>query len=99
MHGKVDATPAAARNINAEFGEDFAEERTIATGSKGFDLEMKVSNMKTERFKKVLLFDNAAPHRAKVTTDKQGQLRYVHVPHPPYSPDIPPCDYHYFSSL
>ncbi|VDP05811.1 unnamed protein product [Heligmosomoides polygyrus] len=35
------------------------------------------------RFKKVLLFDNAAPHREQVTTDKLGQLGYVHMPHEP----------------
>ncbi|VDO99036.1 unnamed protein product [Heligmosomoides polygyrus] len=48
---------------------------------------------------KVPLFDNAASHRAKVTTDKLAQLGHVHMPHPPYSPDISPCDFHYFLSL
>ncbi|VDO95478.1 unnamed protein product [Heligmosomoides polygyrus] len=52
-----------------------------------------------KRFKKVLLFDNAAPHREQVTTDKLGQLSYVHMPHPPYSLDISPCNYHYYLSL
>ncbi|VDO74998.1 unnamed protein product [Heligmosomoides polygyrus] len=31
------------------------------------------------RFKKVLLFDNAAPHREEVSTDKLGQRSYVHT--------------------
>ncbi|VDP00773.1 unnamed protein product [Heligmosomoides polygyrus] len=26
--------------------------------------------------------------------DKLAQLGYVHMPHPPYSSDISPCDYH-----
>ncbi|VDO95374.1 unnamed protein product [Heligmosomoides polygyrus] len=51
------------------------------------------------RFKKVLLFDNAAPHREQVSTDKLGQRSYVHMPHPPYSLDISPYDYHYYLSL
>ncbi|VDP24309.1 unnamed protein product [Heligmosomoides polygyrus] len=47
MNGKVDITPA--RSITTAFGEDFVKERQSATGSKFcFDLEMKVSKMKTE---------------------------------------------------
>ncbi|VDO91301.1 unnamed protein product [Heligmosomoides polygyrus] len=48
---------------------------------------------------KVLLFDYAAPHRAKVTTDKLAELDHVHMPHPPYLPDISPCDYDHFLCL
>uniref|UniRef100_A0A183GPJ4 glutathione transferase n=1 Tax=Heligmosomoides polygyrus TaxID=6339 RepID=A0A183GPJ4_HELPZ len=51
------------------------------------------------RFKKVLLFDNSAPHRVQVSTDKLGQLGYVHMPHPPYSPNISPCEYHHLLGL
>ncbi|VDO60392.1 unnamed protein product [Heligmosomoides polygyrus] len=28
-----------------------------------------------------------------------GKLGYVHIPHPSYSPEIFPCDYHYFLNL
>ncbi|VDO92095.1 unnamed protein product [Heligmosomoides polygyrus] len=61
--------------------------------------DRRLALIRSQRFKKVLLFDNAAPHRAEVTTDKLAQLGYVHMPHPPYSPDNSPCDYHYFLSL
>ncbi|VDO65900.1 unnamed protein product [Heligmosomoides polygyrus] len=63
------------------------------------EMGRRLALIHSQRFKKVLLFDNAAPHRAKVTTDKLGQLRYVHMPHPPYSLDIYPCDCHYYLSL
>ncbi|VDP03202.1 unnamed protein product [Heligmosomoides polygyrus] len=53
----------------------------------------------SQRFKKVLLFDNAAPHREQVTTYKLGQLGYVYMLHPPYSPDISSCDYQHFLGL
>ncbi|VDO65067.1 unnamed protein product [Heligmosomoides polygyrus] len=43
--GGLDAA-AAARNINSAFG--FARNAQFATGSEGFDLEMKVLEMKTE---------------------------------------------------
>ncbi|VDO63944.1 unnamed protein product [Heligmosomoides polygyrus] len=63
------------------------------------DMDLRLELIQSQRFKKVLLFDNAAPHREQVSTDKLGQLGYVHMPHPPYSLDISPCDYHYFLSL
>ncbi|VDO19651.1 unnamed protein product [Heligmosomoides polygyrus] len=63
------------------------------------EMGRRLALIHSQRFKKVLLFDNAAPHWEQVTTDKLGQLGYVHMPHPPYSPDISLCDYHYFLSL
>ncbi|VDO78103.1 unnamed protein product [Heligmosomoides polygyrus] len=61
-------------------------------------MDRRLALIRSQRFKKVL-FSYAAPHRAKVTTDKLAQLGYVHMPHPPYSLDISPCDYHYYLSL
>ncbi|VDP17735.1 unnamed protein product [Heligmosomoides polygyrus] len=51
INGTTGDTAETTRNINAALGEDFAKERTKthATDSKGFDLEMKVLKMKTER--------------------------------------------------
>ncbi|VDO70054.1 unnamed protein product [Heligmosomoides polygyrus] len=57
------------------------------------EMDLRLELIQSQRVKKFLLFDNAAPHRAKVTTDKLTQPGYVHMPHPPYSPDISPCDY------
>lgn len=47
----------------------------------------------------VLLQDNARPHTAKVTRQKIHSLSWEILPHPPYSPDISPTDYHLFRSL
>ncbi|VDO83045.1 unnamed protein product [Heligmosomoides polygyrus] len=63
------------------------------------EMGRRLALIHSQRFKKVLLFDNAAPHREQVSTDKLGQLGYVHMPHPPYSLDISPCNYHYYLSL
>ncbi|VDO75581.1 unnamed protein product [Heligmosomoides polygyrus] len=63
------------------------------------EMGRRLALIRSHRFKKVLLFDNDAPHRGKVTTDKLTQLGYVHMLHPPYSPDISPCDYHHFLGL
>lgn len=47
----------------------------------------------------VLLHDNARPHVAQSTVQKLIQLGYETLPHPAYSPDLSPTDYHFFKHL
>ena len=50
-----------------------------------------------ERHDKVILqHDNAGPHVAKVVKTYLETLKWEVLPHPPYSPDIAPSDYHLF---
>lgn len=47
----------------------------------------------------VYLHDNARPHVAKIVREKLKQLDWEVLPHPPYSPDLAPSDYHLFLSM
>jgi histone-lysine N-methyltransferase SETMAR len=50
------------------------------------------------RKRPILLHDNARPHVARPTLQKLNELGYETLPHPPYSPDLSPTDYYFFST-
>jgi len=47
----------------------------------------------------ILLQDNARPHVAKVRKDLMQHFQWGVLHHPPYSPDLSPCDFHVFGPL
>ena len=53
----------------------------------------------TNRKGPILLHDNARPHISRMTLEKLNELGYETLPHPAYSPDLSPTDYHFFRHL
>ncbi|UYV72449.1 NR6A1 [Cordylochernes scorpioides] len=49
--------------------------------------------------KLILQHDNAPAHNATVVKNTIKDLGWELLPHPPYSPDLAPSDYHLFTSL
>ena len=47
----------------------------------------------------IFLQDNARVHTAKTTMSKLNHLKWQLLPHPPYSPDLAPSDFHLVGPL
>jgi len=47
----------------------------------------------------MLHHDNAAPHKSAVVTEYLRKERIKLLPHPPYSPDLAPCDFFLFPRI
>ncbi len=53
-----------------------------------------------QRHNKVILqHDNARPHTCRVVKEYLEKLNWEVLPHPPYSPDLAPSDFHLFRSM
>ena len=46
-----------------------------------------------------LLHDNARPHTSQLILNAIQQMNIQILPHPPYSPDLSPCDYWLFGPM
>ena len=78
---------------------DYLEKGKTVTGPYYAELlsriEAEFQKKRPHLAKKKILFhhDDASPHIPAVSTAKLVKLGYELLPHPPYSPDLAPCDF------
>ena len=109
---KARVTPSAGKVMATVFWDsegilltDFLEKGRTVTGDYYSSLLVQLrENIKSKRpgkLTKGVLFhqDNAPPHKAAVSMATIHQCGFEIVPHPPYSPDLAPSDFHLFPNL
>ena len=73
--------------------------RTITADLYCQQLDRVAEKLKGKQDRIYYLHDNARPYVAKSTCEKLLKLGWIPIPHPSYSPDLAPTDYHLFRSL
>jgi len=80
-----------------ETGQNINSDSYIATLTK---LKVRISGVRPEKKTTLLLqHDNARPHTSLKTVEHTVNLGWTVVPHPPYSPDLAPSDFHLFGPM
>jgi len=81
-----------------EPGQTINSDRYIATLTK---LKARISRVRPEKKKTTFLLqhDNARPHTSLKTVEHIANLGWTVLPHPPYSPDLAPSDFHLFGPM
>ncbi|GBP47415.1 Mariner Mos1 transposase [Eumeta japonica] len=70
-----------------------------AVRERSVDLRSAFRDHDPDLIKVILLHDNTGPRVAKPVKTYLEMLQWEDLPHPPYSPDIAPSDFHLFCSL
>lgn len=84
-----------------EFAENKSRVNSVAYQETLVRLRKALKNKRPGKLSSgvILLHDNARPHTAARTQEMIAKFRWEVLRHPPYSPDLSPCDYHVFSPL
>lgn len=73
--------------------------QAISKRLKAMGMVQKVGNWATRHDTLIFHHDNARPHVAQVVKTYLDGSGWEVLPHPPYSPDLAPSDYHLFRSM
>lgn len=109
---KAKTVPSAGKVMATVFWDsqgvihiDFLQKGRTITGQYYSDLLDQFNGILKEKRphlqrKKVLFHhDNAPAHSSRIANAKLVELGYEVVPHPPYSPDLAPCDFFLFTNM
>lgn len=64
-----------------------------------FDIKLKETRPHLAKKKVLFHHDNAPAHSSRIVAAKLHELHYELLPHPPYSPDLAPCDFFLFPNM
>ncbi|XP_017486515.1 PREDICTED: histone-lysine N-methyltransferase SETMAR-like, partial [Rhagoletis zephyria] len=80
---------------------DYLQKGKTINGKILGDFDKALKEKRPHLLKKKVLFhqDNARVHTCVVAMSKFNELGYQMLPHPPYSPDLAPCDFFLFPNL
>jgi histone-lysine N-methyltransferase SETMAR len=109
---KAKTVPSAGKVMATVFWDsggiiftDYLEKGRTITGQYYADLlgrfHPELMRKRAHLAKKKVLFhhDNAPAHSSSIARAKLVELRYELLPHPPYSPDLAPCDFFLFPNM
>lgn len=80
-------------------GQNFNSQYMINYILKKLEISIKKIRPKMGLKGMMIHMDNAKPHKAKIVIDKINEFFLKPIDHPPYSPDISPCDFWLFGYL
>ena len=83
---------------------DFLERGGTINAKRYADTLQKLRRVKSKRPRMlsdgiILLHGNARPNTANLIRDKLQRFGWETLQHPPYIPDLSPCDFHIFGDL
>lgn len=82
---------------------DFLEKGTTINSPRYIEtlrkLRRRVCRVRGSTDRILLQHDNATPHTSHATREALTKLKFETLPHPPYSPDLAPCDFYLFPNL
>ena len=104
MHPKLQCLQPAS--VNMAVSHSVTSDSLGPLGTHQVPLPMEVSRQEywsglplVNRRGPIVLHDNAQPHITQPTLQKLKELGYEILPHPPYSPELLPINYHFFKYL
>ena len=96
VHAQLSHHEMKSVSISMKPGQTINSDRYIATVTK---LKARISRVRPEKKTFLLQHDNARPHASLKTMEHIVKLGWTVLPHPSYSPDLAPSDFHLFRSM
>ena len=85
--------------VHTEFSEKGATINSARYVQTLQNRQNRIRRVRRQKTNVSLLHDNARTHTSNATCEAIENLNFTVIPHPPYSPNLAPSDFHLFSKL